>query len=526
MPDSFHEIIKQSELFWNLSDQQVDKLARVAVEQSYSAGERIFKEGEFLSSFYIIGQGKIALEMEIRIGSQTRRQAVIAVVGKNGFLGRSAFLNQAASMSATAIENGRLLVFDGKVFRSICKEDCDIGYKAMEELVKVVSSRLFYTRRTLAHVISVTSHDLRAPLAAVQSVLDVVIGGFAGETSSKQRELLSGGRQRVVDLLKMINSMLDISYIEIKGTDFERVGLCKVVADSIGDVEGMSRRKGITVENEIPEDACVLGVPKRLQQVLTNLLSNAVKYTPEGGKAVIRSRETPDKIQIEVADTGIGIPAEELPEIFSDFYRGKEVDAEGAGLGLAIAKKIVEAHGGSIWVESPDPETGKGTRFTFALPKILEITRGQEESEGVSLSGIDILLVDDDPQIRKALTFILEARGCRVRTARDGEEGLERIEEQEPDLLILDLLMPRMDGFEVCKKLAERGRAGKFPILILSAVFEKSGRRRYALETEKELKVDDYLTKPISPPVLIQRIEQVLLRHRAKENLFSESVGH
>ncbi len=519
MADSIKEVIKRSELFWNLSDAQMEELAYLAVEKSFNAGQRIFTEGEPLPNFYIVVRGKVALEMEIRIGSRTRRQAVIDVIGNNGFLGWSEFLSLPASMSATAIENSQLLAFEGNLVRQLCSRDTGLGYKVMQELLRLASKRSLHTRRTLAHVLAVTSHDLRAPLATAQTTLDVVIGGFAGEISHKQKELLSGGKQRIIDLLKMIDNILDISYIEIKGTDFEKINLYQVVVNSIGDVEGMAQRKGIGVQNNVSRELNpILGMPKRLQQVLTNLLSNGVKFTANGGRVTIGSKETPDKIQIDVADTGIGIPVEELPKIFDDFYRGKKVEEEGAGLGLAIAKKIVEAHGGNIWVASPDPETGKGTRFSFSLPKVLEVARGEEEPDRQILVGADILVVDDDPEMRPALSVILESQGYKVRTAQDGEEGLEKIKEKEPDLLILDLLMPKMDGFEVCKRLEEKRPAGsrKFPVIILSAVFEESSRRRYELETEAQLDIDDYVTKPISPPVLLQRVEKALWKRRAK----------
>lgn len=521
MPDSIKDVIKRSELFWSLSDAQMEELTYLAVQQSFHAGQRIITEGEPLPNFYIVVKGKVALEMEIRIGSRTKRRAVIDVIGDNGFLGWSEFLNLPASMSATAIEDTQLLAFEGNLVRKLCSRDTGLGYKIMQELLRLASGRFLQTRRTLAHVLAVTSHDLRAPLATAQSALDVVIGGYVGEINSKQKELLAGSKQRMIDLLKMIDNILDISYIEIKGTDFEKVSLHQVVVNSIGDVEGLAQRKSIEVKNNVPRELpLALGVPKRLQQVLTNLLSNGVKFTPNEGRVTIDSKEIPDKIQIDVADTGIGIPGEELPKIFGDFYRGKTVEVEGAGLGLAIAKKIVEAHGGNIWAASPDPETGKGTRFSFALPKVLEVAQNQEEperSERGALAGADILVVDDDPEMRPALSLILESQGYSVRTAQDGEEGLEKIIEKEPDLLILDLLMPKMDGFEVCKRLEEKrsSGSGKFPVIILSAIFEENSRRRYELETETELQVDGYITKPISPPVLLQRVEKALLKRKA-----------
>ena len=517
MAVNIREVIKGCELFWNLSEAQMDKLVDLATVQNYNAGQRIFTEGEPLTKLFVVGKGKATIEMEIRIGSRTKRQAVIDVVGNNGFLGWSTFLNMPATMTGNALEDSELLVFDGEEMRKLCQEDVELGFKVMQELVRLVSNRLSNTRRTLAHVLSVTSHDLRAPLATVQSAIDVVTGGFAGEVNQKQKDLLLGGKQRINDLLKMIDNILDISYIEIKVADFQKVDLQQVVVDAIGDVEGLAQRKAIAIKNNVSHHLSpVLGANKRLQQVLTNLLSNGVKFTPNGGSVTISSRETEDKVQIDVTDTGIGIPTEDQPKLFSDFFRGGRVEAEGAGLGLSIAKKIVEAHGGRIWVQSPDSETGKGTRFSFAMPKVLEAVKRPVEAEGTKVTNADILVTDDDPEMRRITSLVLESQGYSVRTAQDGEEALEKIAEKEPDLLILDLLMPKMDGFEVCKRINERsGKKGrKFPVIILSAVREDSSRRRYELETESDLNVDDYVTKPISPPVLLQRVEKVLLNRR------------
>ena len=521
MASSIKDVIKRCELFWGLSDTQMEELVYLAVQQSFHAGQRIIIEGEPSPNFYIIVKGKVALEMEIRIGSRTRRQAAIDVVGENGFLGWSEFLHLPASMSAVALQDTQLLAFEGSLVRRLCAADTGLGYKTMQELLRLASRRFLQTRRTLANVLAVTSHDLRAPLAAAQSALDVIMGGFVGEITDKQRKLLVGSKQRIIDLLKMIDNILDISYIEIKGADFEKVNLYEVVVHSLADVEGLAQRKEIVIKNQVPrESSSVLGMPKRLQQVLTNLLGNAVKFTPQGGMVTIGFQESPDKIQIDVADTGIGIPAEELPKIFGDFYRGKTAEEAGAGLGLAIAKKIVEAHGGNIWVASPNPETGQGAKFSFTLPNVLEAASVQEADMPArrASAGADILVVDDDPEMRPAMSLVLESQGYSVRTAQDGEEGWEKIEEKEPDLLILDLLMPRMDGFEVCKKLEEKRSSGKgkFPVIILSAVFEENSRRRYELETETELQVDDYVTKPVSPPVLLQRVEKALWSWKTK----------
>jgi two-component system sensor histidine kinase ChiS len=518
MDGDIRGVIKDCEVFWNLTDEQIDRLVSMATEETFSPGESIFSEGEALSKFYIISKGKVSLEMEIRIGSRTTRQVVIDVLETNRNFGWSALLGQAASTSATTLQPSQLIVFDGEQIRQLCSEDTELGYKVMQSIVGLVSDRLYMTRRTLAHVLSVASHDLRAPLATVQSSIDVVVGGFAGDVNQKQKDLLLGGKQRIVDLLQLIDNILDISYIELKATDFSRVDLYQVIEASIGDVAGLAQRKAIMLKNNASRSLSpVLGAEKRLQQVLTNLLSNGIKFTPEGGSVTVTSHETVDKVQIDVSDTGIGIPAEDQPKLFSDFFRGGRVEAEGAGLGLSITRRIIQGHSGSIWVQSPDPDTNKGTRFSFTLPKVLEAAVAKKETGKRVFTGADILVADDDPEMRNITSLILESQGYKVRVAQDGEDAIKKIEEKEPDLLVLDLLMPKLDGFEVCKRIeGKKGKGGrKFPIIILSAVKEESSRRRYELETESDLDVDDYVTKPISPPLLLQRVEKALLKLRA-----------
>ena len=514
--DENKEIIRSCELFWKLSDCQLDKLAEICQEQSYEAGATVFTEGESANNLYIVKEGKVVLEMEVRIGQRTRRQATVAVISKGQVFGWSALSERPVfTMSAVCTENSKLLIFSRNSVDRLCLADGSLCHNVMSAAIRLAADRLTYAQKTLAQVLSVTSHDLRAPLATVQSCLDVVLGGFAGEITTKQKELLTGSKQRIADLTNMIDNILDISYIKISKVDFEKVSLYQVTESSVGDVGGIAQRKGVQLKNKVPPDLPqVMGMPKRLQQVLTNLLSNGVKFTPAGGTVSISSKEMGDSIQLEVADTGVGIPPDELPRLFAEFYRGKQVEAEGAGLGLNIAKKIVEAHGGRIWVESPCPETGVGAKFSFAIPRVVTAIKGKLEEEKKVAAGARILVTDDDPEMRSAITLLLESQGYQVSTAQNGEEALAKIEKETPDLLVLDLLMPKMDGFEVCKRLNELASTGgpQIPVLILSAIREDSSRRRYELETKKSLGIDDYVEKPISPPLLLQRVEKVLMR--------------
>jgi len=510
------EIINNSRMFRRLTEEQADKMIELCRDEFCEAGTRILTEGERAENLYIVARGRVRLEMEIRIGQRSRRQATVDVISKGEVFGWPSLMEEPVhSMSAVATENTHLLVFNGELLRYHCDHDADLSRKVMNELVNLVSDRLASAKQTLAQVLSVTSHDLRAPLATVQSCLDAVLGGFAGDIGT-QRELLAGSKQRIVDLTHMIDNILDISHIEIRGTDFENVSLPELVEKCIADVQGPAQQKGIRIINNMPASSpAVLGISARLQQVLTNLLSNAIKFTPSGGTVTIDTERTKNYILTKVSDTGIGISKEELPKIFDDFYRGLRVDAEGAGLGLAIAKKIIEAHRGMIYVESPCPDTGKGTRFTFTLPRVAPEAKKEAEAEKRPTHGAKIVVADDDPHMLKVTTLFLESQGYQVYGVRDGVEALAKVEEVSPDLLILDLLMPRMDGFEVCKRLADKADPGgkRVPIIILSAVREDSSRRRYELETKTAFKVDDYLVKPIAPPVLLQHVDQVLMKY-------------
>lgn len=516
MSDSVRNNIKNSQLFWNLTDAQIDSLLDIYQEESYRAGERIITEGQNTTSLRIVQEGKVALMMEIRIGSRTKKQAVIDVIGTGQAFGWAALAEkQVSDVSAVCIEDASVLSFPGNLVRQLCDHDPDLYHKVMQELLRLVSDELSKAKTTLAQVLSVTSHDLRAPLATVQSCLDVILGGFTGEINEKQKELLEGSKLRIADLNNLINNILDISFIEIRRPDFINVSVNEIIASAIGDVAGIARKKGIWIKNEAPPDLpWVSGIPLRLQQVFTNLLGNALKFSPAGSTVTLDARQSGEYLQIDVIDEGVGIAPDDLPKIFDDFYRGKKTESEGVGLGLSIAKKIVDAHGGKIWVNSPNPGTGRGTIFSFTLPGVSVPAKTRDESETDILKGVRVLVVDDDPSMIKAARFVLESRGTEVTTAADGAEALEKVEESRPDLLILDLLMPRMDGFEVCKRLHEMEEAGgrRIPVLVTSAVREESSRRRYELEMAAELNVDAYLEKPFSPPALLQRVERVLKR--------------
>ncbi len=232
-------------------------------------------------------------------------------------------------------------------------------------------SKLEQEKERFLRFLSIVAHDLKAPLTAIQGFLWVMLGGFAGELAEKQRSMLERSSRRITELMNLISDLLDIPRIETGQIvqEMKEISVREVVKHSTDELRNSAKEKGLKLKLELPRRLPKInGSSSRLQQVLTNLLSNAINYTPEGTVTVI-AREEPKDIYIEVVDTGIGIPPQDLPKLFDDFFRASNVETKGTGLGLSIAKRIIEAHGGKIWVESPCTETGKGSKFTCTLPK-------------------------------------------------------------------------------------------------------------------------------------------------------------
>ncbi len=247
--------------------------------------------------------------------------------------------------------------------------------RASSEVAKLEEEKSRFLR-----FIGIAAHDLKAPLAAIQGFIWVMLGGYAGELNEKQKNMMERSTHRITELLSLISDLLDIPRIETGQIvpEMEDVSLRKVIEDTVELQRNLAKGKGIKLKSEVPHSLPrIRGSSTRLQQVITNLLSNAINYTAEG-TVTIRARDRANDLLVEVLDTGIGIPSADLPRLFEDFFRASNVEQRsGTGLGLAITRRIVEAHGGKIWAESPSPETGHGSQFSFTLPKLTLPERSQ-----------------------------------------------------------------------------------------------------------------------------------------------------
>jgi two-component system sensor histidine kinase GlrK len=215
------------------------------------------------------------------------------------------------------------------------------------------------------------SHELRTPLTSIKEGTGLLLDGVGGETTDKQRKLLTILAEESNRLIGVVNSLLDLSKLEagMLNYQFETVNLDPLIRRAVAEIAPLVEAKQITVETAIegPLPPARLD-PERMLQVLRNLLGNAVKFTPKGGQVTVAATPVDGKLQVSVQDSGPGIPAESLTAIFEKFHQGNHKGPHtrpGTGLGLAIAKNIITSHGGEIWAES---QLGQGSKFFFVLP--------------------------------------------------------------------------------------------------------------------------------------------------------------
>jgi DNA-binding response OmpR family regulator len=272
----------------------------------------------------------------------------------------------------------------------------------------------------------------------------------------------------------------------------------------------------------------VHGDPDRLIQVVINLISNAVKFT-DAGRILCSARLREGQVLVSVTDSGIGIAPADQPKVFEKFKQVGDTltdKPKGTGLGLPICKEIVEYHGGAIWVES---QPGRGSTFSFTLPvpdttKHIQppptrhalgieslVRQLREQASTTPTQNKSVLVVDDDPNIRSLLRQELTEAGYAVRLAEDGRKALALIREEVPGLVILDVMMPEMNGFDVAAVLKNDPATMSIPIIILSIVEDK--------ERGFRLGVDRYLTKPIDTPTLFHEIDTLLDQGKSRKRV-------
>lgn len=368
-------ILRLSDLFDGVSDDRLKKLLPFCREEVYEAGTIIFTEGTLCQTMYIVESGSVALEMNLPVGRGAGR-ATIGVVTRGGALGCAGLLSPYVHIdTGRSLERTELIALDTRVLKRLFEEDPKVGRRVMNNVAKVAKSRLEHTRKTLGHILAVVFHDIKAPLASVESVNRLILGGYCGELDDEQKSMLRDSSKGITDLLELLNNIASVSRIGIRDTVVSKISLVELITDAVDEMHPLAEEKGLEVKVEVAEELPqICGDGAQIKQVMINLLSNAIKYTPSGGQVTVKAEDDNENVRVEVIDSGVGIPAEELPKIFDEFYRGLDLTERGAGLGLSIARGIVEGHRGKIWAVSPCPGSDKGSQFVVTLPKPKELT--------------------------------------------------------------------------------------------------------------------------------------------------------
>ena len=411
------------------------------------------------------------------------------------------------------------------------------------EREKEISSKLRNVDRLKDEFLAHTSHDLRTPLHGIigisESIVDQVEGMSADEIKKNLAMVTSSGKR----LSSMVDSILDYSRIKAKDLDLK---IKNVDLHAISDLvlnmsQPMISKKKIQLINSIPGNLpYVRADENRLQQILFNLVGNAIKFT-ESGSIQVEARVIDRKVEVKVSDTGIGIPEEKAKIIFESFEQlDLVVDREyiGTGLGLTITKKLVELHKGDIWVES---EVNKGSTFYFTLPVNDSKAKSPEsdtsqvifESDEFALKKetvegeFKILIVDDEPVNQQVLVNHLHNENYNVEVAANGLDALDLVHTQKFDLILLDVMMPGMSGFEVSKKIRER-----YPLNELPIIFVTSKDQIGDLVEGLSFGGNDYIAKPFSKEELLARVKTHLNLYKINDSYarfipheFLESLG-
>ena len=364
--------------------------------------------------------------------------------------------------------------------------------------------------------LATVSHELRTPVN--------VILGWAGmlcrEGSEDERRahalevIFRNARAQA----RVIDELLDISRI-ISGKmrmEVVPVALSPLLDDAVDAVRPALEAKRLAITTEVPADIPLLfGDPDRLRQVFFNLLTNAAKFTPDGGRIAITVKRTRGQVEIRIADTGIGIPADVLPYVFDRFRQADSTTTRnygGLGLGLAIVRQLVELHGGTVEATSAGPDMG--SELIVRLPTARRPAAGPSaerdardrtlDQELPKLSGVRLLIVDDDPDGREMVAELLQGLGAVVTCSASGEEALSIVGKVKPDVVVADIAMPGIDGYSLMNRL--RGMLGdrKPPAIALSAYARAEDQAR-ALAAG----FDAHVSKPVDAFLLVRTIREL-----------------
>jgi PAS domain S-box-containing protein len=408
--------------------------------------------------------------------------------------------------SIPIITSGAPIIEDGVLVGKIGVYT-DISFlKALQEELEFKNVELDKANKAKSDFLASMSHELRTPLNAIMGFSEVLLERNFGELNQKQEEYVKDVFEAGEHLLLLINDILDLARVESGQMIFEpsEFYVRDVVEQCITMIKERALRHYINLSQEISPDVTTAYADERkLKQVIYNLLTNAIKFTPDNGSVFVLVTKTDKDIVFRIEDTGIGIPEEAMSKLFYPFFQIRVLHPsihEGTGLGLSIVKAIIELHGGKIWVES---KVGKGSRFSFTIPSNIKhgysLPRAAEVQKRID--GNHILVTEDDKAIAKLIKGYLQEAGYKVDVAYDGEQALTMARDLKPNIITLNLSIPKKNGWMVLKSLQADPDTKDIPVMIISSIEEG----KEALK----LGASSFILKPIDRPTLLNEIYRI-----------------
>lgn len=351
--------------------------------------------------------------------------------------------------------------------------------------------------------LAMLAHELRNPMATLRNGLQILSITVAANAQAKP--VLEMMTRQTEHLVRMVDDLLDISRIsqgkiELRKTRINLVELLKQARESI---QMVVQQKQQQLTFRLPAMPVELeGDATRLVQLTMNLLTNASRYTPAQGKIHLSLEHRDHTAFLRVEDTGIGLSPDQRTSIFDLFVQGDNSLARsegGLGLGLTLVKQVVELHGGTVEAQSEGP--GRGSTFTVSLPTLTEGQSTATLAQEVRRDSLRLLIVDDNPDATLTLSMLLELNGYEVHSRTSGKAGLQAAEELRPEVILLDIGMPELDGYETCQLMRNQASGAEAFIVAVSGYGQDSDKQK-----AREAGFDEHITKPVHMETLIQII--------------------
>jgi signal transduction histidine kinase/CheY-like chemotaxis protein/streptogramin lyase len=512
------------------------KLGEGLTSKIILTGESLLINKDVHEQATVIGVNRVGIPAASYLGVPIPvSDEIIGVLSIQSTEEENRFVEKDKHLLATIAANVGVAIRKARLFEEVkqANTEADSARKFAEEANAAKSAFL-----------STVSHELRTPLTSVLGFAKITkkrleekifpITDKSDPKTVKTIEQISGNLDVVIAegerLTNLINDVLDLAKIEAGKMEWntEPVQIAEVVERAIASTSSLFDQKSLKLERNIEENLPEINADKdKMIQVVVNLLSNAVKFT-NAGTITCRVFQKDGGIVVGISDTGIGIAPEDHGKVFEQFKQVGDTltdKPKGTGLGLPICKEIVEHHGGHIWLES---DLGKGSTFYFMLPvfkpdeaaghpiqfnDLLKQLKKRVEQSGPAAikEHATILVVDDDEGIRSLLKQELGEAGYNIVEAANGKEALLKVRASRPDLIVLDVMMPEMNGFDVAAVLKNDPQTMDIPIIILSIVQDKSRGFRIG--------VDRYLTKPIDTDLLFSEIGHLLEQGKSKKKV-------